>query len=565
MKFTKSIFLFLSNIFLIITLINAATFSVTYTNPEPLTISNTETSFNLINNGPQNINLVVILPPTISDNKGHQIIITSPSQLIFNNISQNQNTGEIKILYTGETSNFMIGEFTSNILVRAEEVGNSSNNLNLTIPLKFRNTFCKSGEKGTNLSITDVRIDNNDGEDDEWSPLDKINVKVKVENTGEDRIKNIYVELGLYDSTGKNIVKNLEDLKDKKISLGTISEGKEETVQFDFRIPADFKEDDYFLVIKAYKSGEESEICTSSSSDLSNFYYHRISGVRETEVSKQIVLTDLVLSPEKAQCGEKVQVTGRVVNIGDEDYQDQVEVTLYNRELGLNLEKTLTRDFDQGDSDSVDFEFDVPKNSTEKVYTLEFRTYYDYLVDEDKYDITSDQKFTIPLKVEGNCVQQSLENVDISAELSPDTPEAIAGKQVIIKTNLKNLGNSPTTYSISIFGNSPWSSLVSIEPQTLTLNKGESGESLITLNIDNNVEGEKEFTIKATYGGKVTEKKVLIFITKPEVQFNKIIDHLKRNWFIYLIILANLILVIAIIIVIRRMISSPSKVEEYAY
>ncbi len=559
---TKLLPLFLLSVILILAAVSAATFAISSPTPSPLSKASTDTSLIVTNRGPETINLQVILPATIDDGKGHSIIITSLSTLTFNNLATNQNTGAINITYSGDLTNFKIGEFTSNIIINAAQAGNSTNSLSQQVPLKFLNTFCKLKENTTTgLSISSVDISNADGDDTEWGPLDEITIKVKVENTGTERISGVDFEIGLYDSNGKNVIKNMDNLNNKKIDIGTVNEDKEKTGQFTFKIPADFDEDNYLLVVKAYKSGKEAELCTSFSSDFDSGYFQTISGIRETDSEKQVVVTNIITSPEEtAKCSDRVQISADVVNIGDEDFNDQFKVTLYNKELGVNLQKTITEDLNSGDSKNVDFEFDVPKNITEKSYDLEFRTYYDY--DEgDSYNEVSDEKFIKTIKILGNCnvgPSATGSKLQITAELDPETPDAIAGKQVVITSTLKNIGDTETKYSISVYGNSAWSNVVSINPQTVTLSPGESSDVSIVLAVDNEAQGDKEFSIRAAYGPaneKAFEQKVALTITASQAQFGSIQDHLKRNWFIYLIIIVNIILIIAIIMVIRRMIS----------
>jgi uncharacterized membrane protein len=212
-----------------------------------------------------------------------------------------------------------------------------------------------------------------------------------------------------------------------------------------------------------------------------------------------------------------------------------------------------------GDSSTVDFEFDIPENAKEKTYVFELKTYYDYDTRRDTYRITSAKKFINldPFKVEGNCEAEvsTNSNVQITADLDPETPDAIAGKQVIVTATLRNTGDVKATYTISVSGNSAWSNLNSIEPQVITLEKGESKDSNIILNIDDNAEGDKEFIIKASYGDKSTEQRVALTVTKEELQSDAILTHLKDNWFIYAIVLVNVILLVAIVLVVRRMLS----------
>lgn len=555
-------------IVLSLNMISAATFSIS-----PSLLKYTE---------PINELSITITPPAVSDqNPNYSYMITIPTikldndqQLIF------QLTGD-KIIAEG--NKYRVREITKQEVIKVKAlnidydeislgksytgditVENSENAQDkLTIPIRFTGSFCSSGEQGTDLEITEVQIDNSDGEDDEWSSLDLIEINVEVSNDGSERIKDVFVELGLFDSDGKNIIRQMDDLNDRKIDLGNIKDGDEETATFKFTVPSDFEEGNYNLVVKAYSDDlGENDLCTSEASDLDNDFFQTITGEREEDEERHVIFHKIKLEPSPAQCGEIIQVSGDVANIGDTDYDDQVKVTLVNKDLGVDLEQIVRGDLEQGDSELVDFEFTVPINAQEKAYVLEFRTYYDYDKDDDEYSITSEQKFTQSLRVEGNCQEkptpekpESKKDVIINAELNPETPQAISGKQVAITVSLKNTGTSASTFILLITENSEWSTLVSIDPQVLVLAPGESKESNIILNVNPDIEGEKTFTIKASFDGITKEQKVTTVVVKEPTtnQFSPIIKHLRANWFIYLIIIVNIILIVAIILVIRSM------------
>lgn len=505
---------------------------------------------------PGNATNFIIVTPTINDVKGNAIPISVSGQLL------NINTPQTINLSTSlDYANLEIGKtYSGNLIIR------NSDNLtdSLTLPVTFLSSFCKYGEAGSDLEISNIDITNTDGDETEWIPMDRISVEVEVSNEGNDKIRDIVVELGLYNSDGKNIVKELENLDNKQIDVGSLDDGDSETVTFTFSVPTDFDAETYKLVLKTFSEDDgEKEVCTSWSSDLDDKYFQEIEGQREDDEENMIIVSDIKLSPSPAQCGEKIQVNAEVVNIGEEDFEDQIKVTLYNKELNLNLEQEIKEDFNQGDSSSVDFDFDIPKTAKEKTYTFELRTYYEYNKRTDDYELVSEKKFTQTLKVEGACEEESRLNAQISAELGENTPEPKAGKDVSIKSTLKNTGNKKTTYTLSVQGNSAWSSLSSIEPSVVTLNPGETKDLEIILNLDDDAEGEKEFSIKASYENKTTEQRVAFAITPTSsVDTEVISNHLKQNWFIYVIILVNVLLLIAIILVVRKILTPKRRVHD---
>jgi hypothetical protein len=538
----------------------AANFTLSKTSLNFINADNSETF--TITPANTNSTTYTFITPVIADNDGTTIPITvTPSPATATGLTPITITVASTINYDKLT----IGKNYAGDLKITD-----NNAENATVSLKFTKTFCKSGEKGDavngRLEITEVNIDNSDGDDTEWSPLDSVQVEVKVENTGDDKLSDVIVELGLYNSKGKNIVNDLKDLDNEQIKLGSIREDDDDTAIFTFKVPADFEDETYTLVIKAYSDDEgEDNVCTSYSSDLSKNYYELIDGVRETDEENHIVVDNIKISPANPQCSEIVQVSAEVFNIGDEDYEDQVKVTLYNKELGINLEQIIRQDFDQGDSETVDFEFEIPANAAKKAYVLELRTYYDYDIDDEVYNLVSNDRFTQSFTVEGNCeAVLTASSVRITAKLSSDTPEAIAGEQVIITAKLENTGTTTDLYTISVSGNTVWSSLSEIDPESVIIPAGESREVDITLVLDTEAEGDKEFTIKAAKDGKTTEQKVLLSITKQAattgITGSAIIENIKANGFIYAIVLINLILIIAIILVIRRMVSPKTSI-----
>ena len=466
-------------------------------------------------------------------------------------------TSTITVATTVDYDEINVGTaYTGNIVLTEQSPGTDT----VTIPVEFVSTFCSEGDAGSDLEITDVEIDNRDGDDEEWSPRDKIEIEVEVTNNADVKIKDVIVEIGLFDSTGKNIIKDMEDLDDEEIDLGSIKDDDEDTAIFTFTVPADFaiEDDDYKLVIKTYSEDLTQAIeCSSESSKLSHDLFESIEGEREKDEEKHIIFDNIIVSPNPAQCSEKIQITGELFNIGDYDYEDQVRVTMFSEGLGIDTEKTVREDLDQGEDELVDFEFDVPATTEEKLYTIEFRTFYDYDDKDDSYDEESDEKFTTSIRIAGNCNMQNTD-VTITANLDSETPEAVPGKQVIINSKLRNTGDIATSYTISVLGNSEWSSVSSIEPKVVNLLPGESRDVSIALTINEDATGDKELTIRANYDGKTTDQRIVLTIGDGKMapaDLGPFVNHLRDNWFIYLIILVNLVLIIAIILVIKSMVS----------
>ncbi len=542
--------MFLLTTILALSLVSAADFTLSKTSIEFTETSNSQSFTMTPVDGLVAFNDYTLTLTQILDDDDNPITITTTPD----SITALDDTTAINVATTVDFDDLTVGKsYTGDLIITNDADANDTE----TITVNFLKTFCEEGEQSTNdheLEITEVDIENDDGDDDEWSPLDEITIEVEVTNNGDEKVKDVIVELGIFNSDGENIVRDLENLDDEQIDLGNIDDDEDDTTTFEFKVPADFEDENYKIVIKAYSDKEDEEnVCTSSAADFEDEYFELITGEREDDEDKHVIVDDIVFSPETAEPGDIIQVTAEVFNIGDEEYEDQVMVSVYNQELGINEEIIVTGDLDAGDSEVIDFEFEVPSTANPKLYTLEFKTYYDYDEDDDEYDLESDERVTKVLKVEGTPLPPTPE-LRITAGLDSDSVKA--GEEVTITATLENTGDDETTYSITLSGNSAWSS-ASISPRILTLTAGESKDVEIILTLDDDVEAEtKDFTLKATSNAETIEKDMSLTIEEDDSRdANQVVDHLKTNWFIYVIVLVNLILIIAIISVIKRMIA----------
>ena len=528
---SKILSLFLLTAIFSIVMISAA---VTFTVTQPATFKDnlTSTTFTINNTG--NETATFTIPSTIQI---ENVPITLDSYTF------TLAPGDTPKLITASVDSAKLDELTTNNYEKSVTItatnATTSNTLNQTITFKIEKPYCSNNNIGK-LKVDKVGFSNNGlGKDTEWYMLDEIEVEVRVENTGAEDIDNVIVEWALYDK------KNGDIILDNEENDFDIKDGDKETITFTITIDPDdfdagYSEGDFVFLVKAYSddTGEDVDCNWVSKSITINKDGH------------YVILNNLNV-PETISCGIDTEITAEAWNIGDDDEQD-VYVTVYNKELGIN-EKIIVGDVDVLESKKISFNLKIPANTAEKTYGLDFN-----VIDEDddifQNDDDDESIYTKIFKVAGNCVATTTSNVLITAELDSTTPEAIPGKQVIVKATVKNTGTSTLTSILSISGNSAWSSLKSIDPQTLTLNAGESKTVNILLNIDADAEGEKEFTITSTSGDKITEQKVALSLTKSNATSSIIANHLKANWFIYVIVLVNIILIITIIAVVKSMV-----------
>ncbi|MFA5019522.1 MAG: putative S-layer protein [Candidatus Pacearchaeota archaeon] len=511
-------------------IVSAITLSIS-TQPAVLTRDDNVTTFRITSN--ENVTFSSPSSLIIEDNDGNQALLS-----IINTTALSETTSATyRATLTSINSDFNLGKYTENVNINAMNITDSTVISSISVPLSFEQDYCEVGNVG-DLDI-DVDIQNVEGygeKDLEWYMFDKIEVEVTVENNGNDDLGDVIVEWGVYNKrTGEFVIEEEED-------AGDIDEDEEGEVKIAFTLdPNDFdaddNEDDFVFFVKAYSDeSEEANQCISASEDVTIMK------------DKHFVIVGNIKVPETAQCGDTVEVTAEVWNIGDND-EENVYVTVENKELKID-EKIEVGDLDVFDDKKISFEFVVPSGISEKLYGLDFKVYDE---DDDVYQNDEDEESTANkiLKVSGNC-QASQQKVSISAVL--DSEEAVAGKEFSVKATLTNLGSEKTSYQVLATGYESWANIVSTIPSILELEPGQSKDVIIKLVPNKDASGDNEFKIQAVSGDKITEQRVSVVIKKSGGFFSgltgfTISDNLGGNWFIWAIAILNVILIVIIIIV----------------
>lgn len=470
--------------------------------------------------------------------------IASPSSFI---LDAGKSIGRIATPTGGDLSGLKFGDHTVTI-----SATDSSKQVQSNVEITFTKSFCKSGETNSNLTITKTRIDT-DGEDDKtWKPLDTITVEVDVKNEGDKNIRGVFVVLGLFDSEGKDRSGDLDFINDEeeKIDIGTISDDSKETATFEFKVPVDMDTGDYKLAVKAYSDDlGESKECVSESDSFDNNLYEDISIETETDSDKFIVFDNIEVNPSSGDvtCGDQVTVTADVYNIGDDD-EDQVNVILSNSELDLKEEKVI-KSLDQGDSSKVTWNFIVPNGVQNKMYPLNFDAQYDYrngVYRESSSRTTSGVSITITGCSEA-VTPTTGKIATISASLGSD---AQAGKELLVKATVTGLIDGGADYVVTASDFESWATLNSISERLIHLNKGESKDITLSLNVNKDVTGEQSFVIQALSADKTVTQEIAVNIaigTGTSTGLN-----LGGNNLIWIIGIINVVLIILIIIVAAR-------------
>lgn len=439
------------------------------------------------------------------------------------------------------------GDYSGILTVQAvEEGGTDTNSTNVT--LSFTGLFCDY-ENPANL---DVRIDSIDvkegfGDDEDyWYPLDEVEIDVDIESPDYD-VKNIEIEFCLYDITEDKCILDEGDI-DISDDDFDLDENDDITTTLSFKVDPDALyagNNDYIIYIKATgeiddkSSTDDGEYTCASDSD----------GIDEIRTDEKFVILDNVEIPEIVSCGETVELTADVWNVGDEDMDDdEIFLEIYNYELGINKVIEFAKGIDSMDYEGISFSFDIPEDAKEKTYTILITAYDDEdMADKHIYENREDDKaeYKIFMAISDCAVEPE---VSVSATLES---AARAGKVMEIKITLENTGSDTRTFIVAVENYGAWAEL-SETPDTLIINSGNSKETYAKLNVNKDASGEKTFDILIYEGTELIKTQPVSVNIEPRNFLGITGLSIEGNEYLWGLGILNVILVIVIIIVAVR-------------
>ena len=454
--------------------------------------------------------------------------------------------------FSGIPSDF-IDAITSTIKVENSTLGLSDElTVTITVTAPTEVTTCNNVKNPGELRVKSIDFNNEGmgdtrfGDDDEWFPLDEVEVEIEIENNGDFDVDDIEVEWGIYNTRTDELIIEFEDEKDFNLK-----DGKDEILTINFQL-----EDDLDVDLEDLTDGKDYRFYVTARGTIDDSKAGSLDGedtcVSDFETAEVIIENDFVVLsdiqfPETVQCGADVQITAKVWNIGDDD-QDEVKVEVHNNDLGLFHKTVEIGDIDAFDDDAYSFNFKVPSDAEEKTHTLEFKVLdEDFDVYENDFD-DDESKFFLPFRVSGGCVGEIAE-VTISATLES---EAKAGEDLVVRAIITNNGDELSTFTVNAAGFVPWANSVSIDQTTLVLNAGESRNILFTFDVSKDASGSQSFTIElVSDDNQVTTQPVSVTI-EPRSRFGITGNLISGENLPWVIGALNIILVIIIIIVAVR-------------
>jgi hypothetical protein len=461
-----------------------------------------------------------------------------------------QTTSDNIIVTVNVPSTTALGTYTGNITISGTHKNTSgspnSEIISLTINVIQPTTFCTYNNGVSDnlgeleIKIKDITVTDGYGDDEEWGLLDEIEVEIEVQNKGDYDVDDISLEWGIAN----------EDMTEWVIEMDeedefNLKDGKEENYILKFTINEKDLDLDFFELNKNYKiyaritgtiedknsPNDGNQTCIYDSQDV------------DFLIDSDFLKLDKLTSPDLVSCGDDVQITADIWNIGDND-QEEVYIIIFNKELGIS-KKIEIGDVDSFDKELLDTMIKIPKDVEEKTYYLKLEIY-----DEDNDIFESDEfdkesEFFIPINVKGNCIL-SAGSASVSASLDSEAKE---GEKLIIKTTILNTGENSAMYSVTPTGYSLWASSATIDIPTFTLNAEESKQVIITLQVREDASGENYFNIEVVSGEQIVKNQPVTVIIESKSVFSSISDLTKGKNLIWVIGFINVLLVIVIIVV----------------
>jgi len=476
----------------------------------------------------------------------------------FNESDFSLNAGEsILVLVSSTNADDLSFRDDNSLDVKATNGTLDSNLITLSVPNPF---YSGENQGKLKVSIDKVNVEKGFGSDESyWYPFDEIKLKVRVENDGNWDIEKVKLQLCLLDDNRRTCVLDEDDMTidDEDFNLDS---GDDKNVFVTFNLDADNLRGgntDYTLYVSA--SGKIDDRDSPYDNNKTGESVSSAIEIRTDEkfvVLNKILMTDSsnYLNDSEASCGDKVRITARVWNIGDQDLDnDEVFVEIYNKELGIQKVVSFNNGIDSMDWESLEAEITIPQDAKEKTYPIKFTVYRDEnLADNRIYKNSEDDKaeFYEPLKV-ANCRALVLEP-SISASLDS---EAKVGKELIITASITNNGGD-NDFIISATGFENWTKLISVEPQILSIKEGDTGTAVIKMVPTQ--DGLRTFKINVVVDGKSYDQAVSVNISKGKLQ--GIFAGVSKP-VLYLIFGIGIVLILILLTLVIKILQKPKKAE----
>lgn len=437
-----------------------------------------QASFTIFNNG--NVNFDTVNASADLSSMGLGIWSSSLGAMLANstsasrNISLNASTSTDVKSYSVPLRVFGIVNSNSSLSISTS----SSPSFSVLYP------YCDnvSNMSGSPISFEDIK-NQQDIDNEDFNPLDEVNVKLKVRNNHDSDSQYAVAEIVLVQGNSE-----VDDTHMKK--KAKIKDHDYMNFELNFTIPADIEEGKAYLYIKVYNDDEDTNC------------QQRVLTLNIKKNAREL-LPYAIEYPLSVTCGGTFTFSGKLANIGEED-EEKVKVIV--NAFGQKFTEDYSN-VDSGDITSLfTHDFSVPANATEGSSTVTFTAYYDYNEDDENFDESEAHNYVVTVS---GCKK---EYVSIKTE----TSTAISLTESEVRFLVSNPSSSSQTYTAS--ATADWATVNSLSPQTFTLEAGKQQYVSVKLtpNKDASI-GLHNLEAKIAYGSKTESVNVPVNVQKASV------------------------------------------------
>ncbi len=478
-------------------------------------------------------------------------LVKDSTGMVYTGFTFNQSafTGNetLTVLYTIPTFDFKFGgEYT--VTVTATETTIPANND--TVTLTFVQTLFYDGANDGDLDVSTLNFNvlKGFGDDEKyWYPLDEVEIEFTVKNNGNWDVENIEIQTCLFDKADGSCVLDEGDMEIDNDDFN-LDSGDKETVTITFQVDAEkltAGNTHYTFYVKAVGNIDDNDAQDEGfdGDETGDSNSKKIDIITDDNF---VILNNLELLGT-ASCGDTVQVSGEVWNVGDDEEKD-VYLKVFNTQLGIS-QKVEVGDIDSLESKDLLFTVVVPEDAEEGNYDLSFLVYDD---NDDIFENTKDDQaqFTLPLSIaSGSCSTE----VPVSVIASLETT-AKAGEEFTVKATVTNTASVRKTFLFEVGGYTDWATFVSVDEPSLTLDAGKSADVLIKLKANEDASGSKNFNIVMKEGSKVLTQPVSVPVAGKGFSITGLFAGLGGNTYLWAIGALNVLLVLIIIVVAVRVV-----------
>ena len=389
------------------------------------------------------------------------------------------------------------------------------------------------------LKVGDVKVEVND-EEMSNTPLtvergEEFEVNVDFEHSGSVDAKYIEVEAQLlgYDK------KDSEDSAVvKKVTAGTKGTG----VTLKLTVPKDFAYKDATLRVRVSGGAIEA--------DLTVDYKLYVESP-----SHSVKIADVSFSPSlTVKAGRSLLTTVLVENVGDEDPEEDIKVTVAVPELGLTASEYLD-EVAADDKEDVDEMFlQIPADTKAGEYTVKVTVQYDDLEESVSETYTLkvvDSEFVKPQQKSGKTILAT----------GPETQSVAAGKTATYAVALTNDGSAAKAYAVEV-ATGDWAT-ASVSEKLVVLEPGQSKVVYVDLTAAQDATaGEHLASLTVKSGSDVLETVVLkATVTAPVNAGSE--TSLRNGLEIALVVLVVLLVLLGLVIGFSRLRKDDEGEEKY--